>query len=314
MWYVCLLLVLVLCPAPAAAVTMAWDNPTAPGAGTGTIVIQRSLNKATWQDVASVPLASGTTTTWTDPAPPTPATPSVMEYRVLTSMGVVRSEPSNTITVAVGGAPRVPQSALKALSADSEESLGGNGNKANAIDGIPGTLWHTVWSTTPGPRPPHWIILDLGGAMAVDGLSYLPRQDGMNGGTIGQYEIAVSMDARDWGTPVSTGTWTWPAHVEQLVRFPATQGRYVRLTALREYQDRAWTSAAEIGVYAAPRDTPPGGTCTDGIKNGTETGIDCGGSCPACPASPLPSGLSCTGTLTTDAAGIKTLTTTCTYP
>ena len=24
-------------------------------------------------------------------------------------------------------------------------------------------------------------------------------------------------------------------------------------------------------------------TCTDGIKNGTETGIDCGGSCPACP-------------------------------
>jgi hypothetical protein len=26
-------------------------------------------------------------------------------------------------------------------------------------------------------------------------------------------------------------------------------------------------------------------TCSDGIKNGTETGIDCGGSCPACPTS-----------------------------
>ncbi len=28
---------------------------------------------------------------------------------------------------------------------------------------------------------------------------------------------------------------------------------------------------------------PP--TCTDGIKNGNETGVDCGGSCPACPSS-----------------------------
>jgi hypothetical protein len=27
-------------------------------------------------------------------------------------------------------------------------------------------------------------------------------------------------------------------------------------------------------------------TCTDGIKNGTETGIDCGGSCPACASNP----------------------------
>jgi hypothetical protein len=288
MRYVCLLLLFVLCPAPAAAVTMAWDNPTAaPGAATGTIVIQRSLNKATWQDVASVPLASGTTT-WTDPAPPTPATPSVMEYRVLTSIGVVRSGPSNTITVAVGGAPRVPQSALKALSADSEESLKENGNKLNAIDGMPGTLWHTAWSTTPVPVPPHWIILDLGDTMTVDGLSYLPRQDTNVNGTIGQYEIAVSMDAHDWGTPVSTGAWTWPPPVEQIVRFRAKPGRYVRLTALREDHDKAYTSAAEIGVYAAPVTAPPGGH-------------------------PSPVGVTCTGTLTTDVAGIKTLTTTCIY-
>jgi len=27
----------------------------------------------------------------------------------------------------------------------------------------------------------------------------------------------------------------------------------------------------------------PAPTCTDGIQNGTETGVDCGGSCPACP-------------------------------
>jgi len=32
---------------------------------------------------------------------------------------------------------------------------------------------------------------------------------------------------------------------------------------------------------------PPAATCSDGIQNGNETGIDCGGSCPACP--PVPS-------------------------
>jgi endoglucanase len=29
-----------------------------------------------------------------------------------------------------------------------------------------------------------------------------------------------------------------------------------------------------------------GSTCTDGVKNGTETGVDCGGSCAACPTTP----------------------------
>jgi len=33
-------------------------------------------------------------------------------------------------------------------------------------------------------------------------------------------------------------------------------------------------------------------TCTDGIKNGVETGVDCGGTCPACPVNPVcPNGI-----------------------
>ena len=35
--------------------------------------------------------------------------------------------------------------------------------------------------------------------------------------------------------------------------------------------------AATISCY-----TPATPTCSDGIQNGTETGVDCGGSCPAC--------------------------------
>jgi hypothetical protein len=33
-----------------------------------------------------------------------------------------------------------------------------------------------------------------------------------------------------------------------------------------------------------PPTTPPGPTCTDGSKNGDETDVDCGGSCPRCAA------------------------------
>ncbi len=38
-------------------------------------------------------------------------------------------------------------------------------------------------------------------------------------------------------------------------------------------------------VYNAPCLTPSSNTCGDGIQNGNETGIDCGGSCPSCPPS-----------------------------
>ena len=49
-------------------------------------------------------------------------------------------------------------------------------------------------------------------------------------------------------------------------------------------------------------------TCTDGIKNGDETGVDCGGACQACPEEPTESTV-LTGTLTED----RTLDATKTY-
>jgi hypothetical protein len=43
--------------------------------------------------------------------------------------------------------------------------------------------------------------------------------------------------------------------------------------------DQIYIDAVIIKGYK----TASGPTCTDGIQNGTETGVDCGGSCPACP-------------------------------
>jgi lysophospholipase L1-like esterase len=38
----------------------------------------------------------------------------------------------------------------------------------------------------------------------------------------------------------------------------------------------------------------PASSCSDGLKNGSETGVDCGGSCPACPSSCLPTSYAAT--------------------
>jgi hypothetical protein len=43
-------------------------------------------------------------------------------------------------------------------------------------------------------------------------------------------------------------------------------------------------TGVDCGGSCAPCPTTP--TCTDGIRNGTETGVDCGGSCAPCPTTP----------------------------
>jgi hypothetical protein len=53
-----------------------------------------------------------------------------------------------------------------------------------------------------------------------------------------------------------------------------------------------------------PPDPPPPPTCTDGLKNGDETDVDCGGSCPRCAI-----GRACTGN--NDCLGALCIASTC---
>ena len=50
---------------------------------------------------------------------------------------------------------------------------------ANAIDGDQDTIWHTAWSGADVPPLPHQITVTFGGdTLTINGLTYLPRQDG----------------------------------------------------------------------------------------------------------------------------------------
>ena len=53
---------------------------------------------------------------------------------------------------------------------------------------------------------------------------------------------------------------------------------------------------SESKQFCVPGSVTP--TCNDGIKNGNETGVDCGGSCPACPTDPCAGNTAPTASLT----------------
>ncbi len=58
-----------------------------------------------------------------------------------------------------------------------------------------------------------------------------------------------------------------------------TQGQKTRMRALF---DTGGFRASLLNSGGCGNSTAP--TCSDGVQNGTETGVDCGGSCPACPS------------------------------
>jgi hypothetical protein len=155
--------------------------------------------------------------------------------------------------------PLIAKSGWKFEYADSQETTGETAPAVQAFDGNPSTYWHTEWLAR-DPAPPHEIQIDLGASYDVDGLRYLPRQDGGTNGNIGQYEFYVSADGVTWGSPAATGTFTNSSAMKE-VTFSARRGRWVRLRALTEASGRPWTAVAELdltGAPASPNQLPDG--------------------------------------------------------
>ena len=61
---------------------------------------------------------------------------------------------------------------------------------SNAIDGNNSTFWHTEYDPTNVPLP-HMITIDMGQSYTVGSITYLPRQDGVSNGNIGQHEVQL---------------------------------------------------------------------------------------------------------------------------
>ncbi|KAL8772295.1 MAG: hypothetical protein Q9209_002507 [Squamulea sp. 1 TL-2023] len=132
---------------------------------------------------------------------------------------------------------------------------GTNNEAAKAIDGNTGTFWHTQWMPTTMALP-HTITLDMKKSYNVNGLTYLPRQDGTLNGNIGQHLIQTSVDGTTWTTTAS-GSYLDDNSLKR-TPFTTIPARYVRIIAQTEAGGRGpWTSAADINVLAAATYTKP---------------------------------------------------------
>ncbi len=133
----------------------------------------------------------------------------------------------------------------KTLKTFDSQQIGGNEAKY-AIDNNNATFWHTAWTPTIAPLP-HYITLDLGANYSINGLKYLPRQDGGTNGMINGYKIYVSTDNVTWGTATTIGTWSGGIS-EKTATFVAKTGRFVMLVATSEINGQQFTSASEIKI------------------------------------------------------------------
>jgi hypothetical protein len=141
-------------------------------------------------------------------------------------------------------------SKLKVVACDSEEKPG-EGLATNAVDGKSSTFWHTRWTPEEAPYP-HFIIVDVGKTTQIGGITMQGRIDGNSNGCIKKYRIYVSNDGKNWNKPVAEGEFKILQNTEQKVRFEkVVVGRYVKLEALSEVQNRAFASIAELGVLVA---------------------------------------------------------------
>lgn len=96
---------------------------------------------------------------------------------------------------------------------------------------------------------PHWVDLDAGEVKEIKGFTYLPRQNG-NNGNIKDYSIQVSMDGKEWGTPVKKGAFANNSKEKRVLFDKPVKARYIRFTALSSQNGQDFASGAELTILA----------------------------------------------------------------
>jgi beta-galactosidase len=133
----------------------------------------------------------------------------------------------------------------RVIEADSEDSANGN-VAANAIDGDPGTIWHTKWTPTNDPMP-HHITIDLGRVVTLKGITYLPRQDVSNG-RIAECEIYCSTEPNSWAAPAAKVRWPDTDQLQTVNLEQPIKARYLKVVAQSEVNHNPFASIAELDV------------------------------------------------------------------
>lgn len=134
---------------------------------------------------------------------------------------------------------------LGVLSATAGSQQSGEG-PGNVLDNSADTIWHTSWGG--GDRSLMYIQIKVNTPMSINGLRYLPRQQGSNG-MINQYKVQVSTDNGATFIDAATGTWNNSTDWKEVSFAPVANTTHVRLVAVTSQTDTSnnnYASAAEI--------------------------------------------------------------------
>ncbi len=125
----------------------------------------------------------------------------------------------------------------------------GEGTPSNIFDGDETTFWHSRYSPDKTELP-QWISVDMATPQNIQAVLLTPRADGSNG-RIGDYELYLSNDADDFGTPVKTGTLANEG-TQQRISLDAPQtARYLKIVVKSERSGQGLATLAELSVVPA---------------------------------------------------------------
>lgn len=141
----------------------------------------------------------------------------------------------------------VPQERMSVLACNSQESSSPAGS---VLDGDASTMWHSRWRTGHDPYP-HTLTVQIDSAYTLNGLEYLPRQDGSGNGRIGTYAIYVSTTGDSEGNLVDTGDFANNSQVKRSF-FPAQKGQYITIKNYRAANGDDNTCMAEFNLFYQP--------------------------------------------------------------
>lgn len=128
--------------------------------------------------------------------------------------------------------------------ASSEEP--GEGNAENVVDADPSTFWHSQYGVTL-TKFPHTLEIDLGKERDLQGITYLPRQDGNTNGRVAKYAVSVSNDGKTW-EKVAEGSFPNKEDLQQILFKSPVKARYFQFTALSEAGGADYASIAELDI------------------------------------------------------------------
>ncbi len=119
------------------------------------------------------------------------------------------------------------------------------GPARNVLDGNPDTYWHTLKGVTLASYP-HEIRLDMGGERKVKGLSF--QSSKLKEARVKDYEVYVSMDGENWGSPVARGTMANTSEKQEALFFTPALGKFIRFVALSSHDGGDSAAVAELNI------------------------------------------------------------------